>query len=479
MAVSKIPLRDREQNVVAEALISECDRESVEKFRWYRRKEGKTSYAHSEVNGRLMSLHGFLMGPTEKGLVIDHVNHDGLDNRRSNLRVATIRQNNQNSSGRHGTSRYQGVSWNISAGKWRANCCGMYLGSFVLEEDAARAYDRAALALCGPGAQLNGLFTQDEIQRALESPSEYNDVKKAVRNLPSGVYKGKADKTYLGMFDYKGQRKIKVGRFETAEAAKAAVEAKRKELADADLAAHYARLILRNSEGIAIVPVKNKENKVVLEALVDDADWHMLMMTPWHSHKGYVQGKIEGVPCTMHAFLVPGAACVDHINHVKHDNRRSNLRGTDDSHNGQNRSKKEGTTSRYIGVSKRGESWLAQIGKDHKHEYLGAFPTEEGAARAYNKRAMELYDGPQLNDVPAAVEPASEPAVSEGSGKRKRFGTTSQYIGVSKSHKKWAVEILVEGKRVQVGRFKEEDDAARAYNQALDRYGLDKRRNNV
>lgn len=98
---------------------------------------------------------------------IDHENRNGLDNRRENLRVATNRQNLQNSRKRSGTvSRFKGVSFDKHYRKWQARiqACTIgpgghvrrvFLGSFDDEEDAARAYDAAALASFGRFARMN------------------------------------------------------------------------------------------------------------------------------------------------------------------------------------------------------------------------------------------------------------------------------------------------------------------------------------
>lgn len=83
-----------------------------------------------------------------KGMVVDHVNRDTLDDRRKNLRICTISQNIANSSTRtDGTSRYRGVHM-TKKGKWRAQIKVFYklhrLGDFDSEVEAARAYNAAA-----------------------------------------------------------------------------------------------------------------------------------------------------------------------------------------------------------------------------------------------------------------------------------------------------------------------------------------------
>jgi len=91
---------------------------------------------------------------------IDHINHDGLDNRRSNLRIATATQNAQNSRKRKGTSsKYKGVYWDKQMSSYRARITvegkHEHLGLFKDEEAAARAYDAAATIYFGERSLLN------------------------------------------------------------------------------------------------------------------------------------------------------------------------------------------------------------------------------------------------------------------------------------------------------------------------------------
>lgn len=94
------------------------------------------------------------------GILIDHINHNGLDNRRSNLRFATTQQNNWNSNRKKPKgSRFRGVRQHRITKKWRAIICSdnkrIHLGYFDTDVSAARAYDAEAKRLRGDFAVLN------------------------------------------------------------------------------------------------------------------------------------------------------------------------------------------------------------------------------------------------------------------------------------------------------------------------------------
>lgn len=152
------------------AIVDDEDWEELSKYSWRAHVAPRAVYGRTSifVEGKRLDplLHRMLMGVTDPLLEVDHINHNGLDNRRENLRIFPngSRANHANGRSRLGsTSKYLGVSWFKSLGAWRAqiNFGGWpfgqvsFLGYFSSEEAAARAYDVAACDIFGSSANLN------------------------------------------------------------------------------------------------------------------------------------------------------------------------------------------------------------------------------------------------------------------------------------------------------------------------------------
>lgn len=130
----------------------------VQKFTWGALNGRGLFYAISTTDRTLM--HRALCG-ADLGQIVDHENHDTLDNRRLNLRPGTQAENAKNKRPHRGAkSRFKGV--NLCSGKWQArifsNGRSYYLGTFAREMDAAAAYDTASTQLHGEFAMTNAML---------------------------------------------------------------------------------------------------------------------------------------------------------------------------------------------------------------------------------------------------------------------------------------------------------------------------------
>lgn len=139
------------------AIIDDEDFELVINYKWYAKKgsgrKGSVDYPH---NWKIGSMHRLIMG-YPKGMQIDHINNDPMDNRRCNLRVCTVKENLRNRKPRLKSSMFLGVAPSLK--KWQASIGvdykRIYLGTFETQEEAAVAYDAAAQKHFGEFANLN------------------------------------------------------------------------------------------------------------------------------------------------------------------------------------------------------------------------------------------------------------------------------------------------------------------------------------
>ena len=130
-------------------LVDDEDYEELSKFRWWFDK----GYARRREDGRSQSMQRFILEP-QPGMVIDHINRDKLDNRRSNLRLVPVSMNAANTDrSDSNSSGYRGVYWYASRNKWRAEICvnnrNLNLGEYADPKLGALAYRVAHIYFFG------------------------------------------------------------------------------------------------------------------------------------------------------------------------------------------------------------------------------------------------------------------------------------------------------------------------------------------
>jgi hypothetical protein len=137
------------------AVVDDDDIELVAHHRWAIHHRRNTKYASTQINGHIVYLHRLLMNPPD-GLQVDHIDGDGLNNQRSNLRLATNAQNVA-AQIRVPANGYRGVcrkhpGWRAEVGCGPGRIRGPTRASKVV---AAQDYDRIAFEKYGEFARLN------------------------------------------------------------------------------------------------------------------------------------------------------------------------------------------------------------------------------------------------------------------------------------------------------------------------------------
>lgn len=224
------------------------------------------------------------------------------------------------------------------------------------------------------------------------------------------------------------------------------------------------------------IPLRNYKGKIIAHALVSEEDFERVILIRWHFTAGYANNDSHGY---LHRFVfdfIPEGLEIDHVNQVKLDNRRENLRIATHSENNQNRPKKEGTTSRFRGVSwHKNNKWVVQLGLsvdgETKNKYLGCFDDEEAAAQRWDKAVIKsgTMDFRQLN-FEYFHEQIQEILSSEDEPEKKH---SSEYHGVCwyKLRNDWCASIYIGKKRKHLGYFTDEEDAARRHDKEAIKIG--------
>ena len=191
------------------ALFDDEDFELVNSFKWHAnrgRSLNEVWYAYAclgkaqamQFGKRHLGLHRLLMDFPKAPLMVDHINGNGLDNRRENLRIVNASQNQMNRVGNprrtNKYSKHKGVTWRSKNKTWQVSICAYgvhrHIGYFADEVEAALAYDREAILHHGEFALLNfpnegmrkGEFESPRPKRTLgpqiyPTPSDQDDAK--------------------------------------------------------------------------------------------------------------------------------------------------------------------------------------------------------------------------------------------------------------------------------------------------------------
>jgi hypothetical protein len=382
----EIPLFNKNGTVVAKCLIDRVNFDKVNQCTWSLSTGGYANGSTKIGNVTIRILMHRLILDAQTGTIIDHKNHEKLDNRVKNLKFVTSSQNNQNRRKlTKTTSKYYGVSFlkNGVNKKWLASLDHKSLGSFSSEEDAAYYYDCKAKELFGVDAKINNIPKPENF----EIPKKLNLNYVLIDGKPARGLTKIGQKYKLSVCP-KGKPRQYI--FATLE------EAKSKYLEMKNPPKKSPVNIPRNDQGVAILPCTNTSG-----VLVDD-DVYLKYYTQscWLTGDGYPTISENKIQNMLHRNIVKAQPLdiVDHINHDKMNCQRLNLRITNSSMNAHNVSKRKNASSQYSGVSKNKKSFKVEMRKDGIRYSGGSYKSEKIAGWAANQLSKELYGDYDTNN---------------------------------------------------------------------------------
>jgi hypothetical protein len=447
------------------AIISYEDYDLVNKYNWHKNKRG---YARGICGDdkKLQSMHRFIM-KTPEDMVVDHINHNCIDNRRFNLRNVSnlINSSNRQKSKNKKSSKYKGISYKIGQNKFQAtttfNNKHIHIGVYKTENDALTAYE----------LYIAHNFEDDICIGKLNFPEKLEEYRSMeyipnIKKVPKSKYIGVG----IDKSKYYSAIKIKKKVIYTAYG-----------LSEIECAKAYDKYIIDNN-----IPYKklnfpndypNYDPNYIVKTLYEDVDestirliinnyddlYVMIDRDDYDKVKNYklnisnnyIKININKNVIPLHRYILnvtDSKIFVDHIDNNPHNNTKNNLRLSNAKLNPQNKSKQENTSSIYIGIKKtKYNTWLARIKKDGKKLLHIIDKNEKIAAIRRDIFILEKLkdDHYKLNfewDKKSLVKWKNKLKKIDDS----KEGKTSSYIGVyfSNSRNRWIASVKKNKKNV-------------------------------
>ena len=381
----KLPLRNKNKDIIDYCLVSKEDFNHLNQFKWS--LDGK--YVSRKFNGKKWRIHRYIKIEILKynlssKNIIDHIDNNPLNNKRDNLRVVNPSQNNRNKQKQiNTTSQYMGVSYHKASKNWLVEIKfnkKRYKGFYDNEHHAGYQYNLWCKELNLHTANINNINEENIKDFILyEKIEKKENLPKNISIRSYGTYQviiNKKSKTFKTLLEAIIYRNYKLRQIQNE---------KQEKILNIP--------IKKNEYNQVIIELFNNKKEKVGETIVDEILYYDLIKCSWClKNDGYVFNSKLGL---LHRYIMnyTGDNYIDHINGNKLDNRKNNLRIVTPKQNAQNISSQKNSTSKYIGVyySKQNKKYMSRIHVNNKTLYVGSFQSEEDAAKARDEATLEYY----------------------------------------------------------------------------------------
>jgi len=368
----KIPLRNRKKEIVDYCLVSEEDYDELNKYKWH-----KDIYVGGTINNKNWRIHRYIIiqilkNDIDSKTFIDHIDNNKMNNKRNNLRIVTISENNRNGSKRlNTTSCYHGVTYAKRDKIWKSHVTinKKQISLFYKNEHhAAYQYNLWCEEFNLTTAKLN-IVPNAYINNFIQ-------VKKneKLSKLPTHITLTKSNKFLLRI------KQERIGLYKTLLEAVIIRNFKLKEMENKKKDDILNKPIKRNENNQAIIEIFNKKKEKISETIVDEDIYYDLIKYGWSKSNDYITNRKFG---RLHRYIMnyDGDDMIDHINNDPLDNRKENLRIVTAKQNSQNIKFQQNGSSKYIGVYWHQNRWVSRIKHNGETIHLGRFEDEHQAAR--------------------------------------------------------------------------------------------------
>lgn len=369
--------------------VSAEDFEELSKHSWHRDDDG---YIRGEVNGKNYLVHRYIMNASADSEV-DHIDFDQTNNDRENLRIITTQQNGQNKAKhKNNSSSFYGVYYVKNSKKYKAflkyNGKNIHIGMFENEIDAAKTFDLYLVKnKMDEFKKLN--FPEDKekyLKMKLPAKKENSSQFIGVRKLKNNKYHARVRVDNVPVFYITSKNEKKCARAYDKYIVENNIPNKKLNFPEEHPDYNPNSIIKTFCEEIDKNTVKLliSDNPNVC-VKIDKEDYDRVKYYACCIENGYVKIYIDGKKRRIHRFLTKVTdplIFVDHIDRDPMNNTKKNLRLSNSSKNGQNKSKKKNCTSDFYGVHlNNNDRWECTIRKNYTVILREYYKNEQDAAR--------------------------------------------------------------------------------------------------